>query len=1144
MLFYAFFYFCARSLRPAAAGGKQLLDVDSVHPRHTKTSQEVHSSFLHRVPSKRSMECVQLRHPSRVHPRFCVGSAVARLVIVRPDSSLLPSQQTVKKRRALGKALSAPVHKKVAVPSPVLHKKAHHDKSALKAKQKTKKKAIVDSLSYQKSPDKIKATSQPEQEPPIQPKTRSDPEQKEPKQDKLAPAPDQKPPDRAKSGSRPQQKPPKKNIDTPPPEPKPQDQAKTGSHLEQKEPKEDKRAPDKGKTSVHPKQKSTPKAASQTDQNSSDKIKAIFPTDKAKLASIKVRNEAKSTVAASQSLKKAAHLPKDAAAFFKKQAALDKMASTPEQRTSDKCETASVLDKVTPGTDATAASFVFKKANGVMPTSSSSDHSRAASPPHKHLLAVCKSVTGLVKKRPDFQKELDKVEEALQTVRKKAKYSKAASSKGKTTPAPLVKPPDKGKTTSMPPKKPPELGRSASTSLKEPDLAKDGFLPSQKQTDLGKTTSPLPKKPPDGEKVEASLLRKPVDKTSSAALKKADRTKSVKKSADLSNADSPTEKKQPDCTKVVSHVAKTASLSVQKPAVSTPGRRLGEEMKQSIWQGIADRINALGQLHKTGAASKKRRKKGKPQSKLSLKGHGPASALQIQQPSSEQLSTKIPPDDAADASETADDAAELEWSPERRDSRDQIHSALNVTCTVHLVRLGSGPVNKFKKLKMYECTDKLHPTKPVSREVRKKIAKAKGQGRTCMRKNRMQGKQKEAGSHKSLEEPTQHERGDHSMAQLKIQTGETTYTFTEYGKSFRKDTASNLEEELHTCCDCGKSFSTLQLLTRHKGVHTGKKVYVCDECGMSFNQSANMVKHKRIHIGAKPFTCSECGKNFRESSYLKMHQRIHTGEKLYACDECGKRFTDPGTLTKHQRTHTGEKPYTCTECGKSFTISTNLRTHQRTHTGEKPYVCNECGKRFNAPHHLKCHMRKHTGERPFTCAECGKSFTDSSTMYKHQRIHTGEKPYKCEECGMSFNQSSNLVTHQRTHTGVKPFSCHECGLHFTQSSVLLNHQQTHKGSKPYKCSECGKSFNYSSRMMIHQRIHTGEKPYECTECGKGFSCDSSLVKHVRTHTGEKPYTCSECDKSFSCSSNLYTHQRRVHKSESSSESEERATPSP
>ncbi|KPM10231.1 hypothetical protein QR98_0087820 [Sarcoptes scabiei] len=64
--------------------------------------------------------------------------------------------------------------------------------------------------------------------------------------------------------------------------------------------------------------------------------------------------------------------------------------------------------------------------------------------------------------------------------------------------------------------------------------------------------------------------------------------------------------------------------------------------------------------------------------------------------------------------------------------------------------------------------------------------------------------------------------------------------------------------DIHSCMDCGKSYSTASNLTRHRQTHRSvddKKARKCPHCSKIY-----------------PFICGRCGKAFALKSYLYKHE--------------------------------------------------------------------------------------------------------------------------------------------------------------------------------------------------------------------------------------------------------------------------------
>ena len=143
---------------------------------------------------------------------------------------------------------------------------------------------------------------------------------------------------------------------------------------------------------------------------------------------------------------------------------------------------------------------------------------------------------------------------------------------------------------------------------------------------------------------------------------------------------------------------------------------------------------------------------------------------------------------------------------------------------------------------------------------------------------------------------------------------------------------NTLDNNLHYCRQCKKTFTFNSQLSIHIKVHSGVKPYKCLGCAKSFSTKGNLKTHSITHTEKKTLkknikSCGQCNKTFKCNSHLIIHIRVHSGEKPYKCLKCAKSFSYKGTLVAHKSVHTGEKPYQCQECEKSFRLKGTLESH-------------------------------------------------------------------------------------------------------------------------------------------------------------------------------------------------------------------------
>lgn len=79
--------------------------------------------------------------------------------------------------------------------------------------------------------------------------------------------------------------------------------------------------------------------------------------------------------------------------------------------------------------------------------------------------------------------------------------------------------------------------------------------------------------------------------------------------------------------------------------------------------------------------------------------------------------------------------------------------------------------------------------------------------------------------------------------------------------------------------ECGKSFASIQGLSRHKRSHFGEKKHGCTVCHKRFDRADNLKLHMEIHRDVKKRAC-ECGKSYKSARSLQRHQKLCKNKSL------------------------------------------------------------------------------------------------------------------------------------------------------------------------------------------------------------------------------------------------------------------------
>uniref|UniRef100_A0A3Q3WZC7 C2H2-type domain-containing protein n=1 Tax=Mola mola TaxID=94237 RepID=A0A3Q3WZC7_MOLML len=111
-----------------------------------------------------------------------------------------------------------------------------------------------------------------------------------------------------------------------------------------------------------------------------------------------------------------------------------------------------------------------------------------------------------------------------------------------------------------------------------------------------------------------------------------------------------------------------------------------------------------------------------------------------------------------------------------------------------------------------------------------------------------------------------------------------------------------------SCCRCELEFRFLGLYLDHLREHAAQAPFICLLCSDTFATAENLSTHiSDCHNQPDFLKCSTCGKNFSTLRNLKKHKLLHKGTSSHHCVSCNASFSSRSALKTHLKTH-GTRP--------------------------------------------------------------------------------------------------------------------------------------------------------------------------------------------------------------------------------------------
>ncbi|XP_033639003.1 uncharacterized protein LOC117299562 [Asterias rubens] len=397
-------------------------------------------------------------------------------------------------------------------------------------------------------------------------------------------------------------------------------------------------------------------------------------------------------------------------------------------------------------------------------------------------------------------------------------------------------------------------------------------------------------------------------------------------------------------------------------------------------------------------------------------------------------------------------------------------------------------------------------------------------------------------------------------------------------------------ENALSCETCGKTFTRLCNLNRHKKLHnfddgevteTTPSSIECRICGLFLCSGVAQERHSRkAHpisttsptTCAQMYTCKYCKVEFNGFNDLKTHLLIHMDKELASdssnCDVCGKYYKFRYSLKRHRVTHILNTKGTVE---KSPTVTKSRHVSQRGLSGSESKTDDASGPTLQSRYNNNNNMKSDdNGEAPsrkrsnYECVACDKSFPGLLCIQIHiVNVHSLDKLFACEICGKSFLCQSTLRSHLTVHNHKETeLSSHARSSPQKQTNVeneRCNTVQVHQSLNEHGQVGNSKVTNVnespSNRCIVEGQdaVHIKQEPRSVdTSQGRGLSLDgliktelcgessqasspemcpkasSSIDCHQRVQADKASFKCGICEKVFTRECDRRSHRKSIH----------------